>query len=243
MSLRNTLVEKRLLTYDLYRENEMKRLITMLLLISCSEFVFAGAGGGHHKITTYDYHDYVNSNIQSKTFVRYQNDGAVYDEVWSFERPSPGNVVRTEITTDAGGSVYRCRVNVFEAAPESFNWTQNSVCDGNTVPPTPVSTQNYDPSVVLLTNAMVPGIAWGTAGVMHMTSVPDSYYTDKNEVLAVEDVTVPAGSYSNCLKVHKLRNYAGIYTRIEWICPDIGLVKRVHGGNRLMELTDVTFNN
>ncbi len=221
----------------------MKRLIPMLLLIMCGELVLAAPGGGHHKTPAYDYHDYVNSNIQSKTFARHQNDGVVYDEVWSFERPGPGEVVRTEITTDAGGSAYRCRVNEFEATPKSFNWTQTSVCDGNVTPPTLISTTNYDPSVVLLTDAMVPGIAWGTAGKMQSISSPDNYYTDTNEVLAVEDVTVPAGTYSDCLKVYKLRNYAGFYTRIEWICPNMGLVKRVHGGNRLMELTDVTFNN
>ena len=221
----------------------MKRLIPMLFLMACSCPVFAAPGGGHNKSPSYDYHDYTNSNIQSKTFARHQNDGIVYDEIWNFERPGVGEVVRTEIATDAGGSAYRCRVNKFEVTPESFNWTQTSVCDGNVTPPLLISTTNYAPSVVLLTNAMIQGIAWGTAGIMQNIFSLENYYTDKNEILAIEDVTVPAGTYSNCLKVHKLRDYAGIYTRIEWICPNMGLVKRVHGGNRLLELTGVTFNS
>jgi len=221
----------------------MKRLIPMLILILSGEFVFAEPGGGHHKSPTYDYHDYVNSNIQSKTFARHQNDGVVYDEVWNFEIPSLGEMVRTEIATDAGGFAYRCRVNKFEATPESFNWTQSSVCDGNLIPPVLVTIIDYNPSVVLLTDTMIQGRSWGTAGEVQRTSSPVNYYTDKNEILTVEDVTVPAGTYNDCLKVHKLRDYSTIYTRIEWICPNIGLVKRVHGSNRLMELTDVTFNN
>ena len=103
----------------------MKYSIVMLLLISFFGSVSAAPGGGHHKTAIYDYHDFVNSNIQSKTFSRY-HAGMVYDEVWSFDRTSPGEVVRTEIATDSFGAVTRCVVNVFQATPESYNWTQNS---------------------------------------------------------------------------------------------------------------------
>jgi len=222
--------------------NEMKRLILMLLLISCSEFVFAGQGGGHHKITTYDYHDYVNSNIQSKTFARHQNDGIVYDEVWSFERPNPGEVVRTQIAIDAGGSIFRCGINKFEATAEVFKWVQNNRCDGST-PPVVISTTDYVPPLPVFTNAMVPGIAWGEAGVMQSTFSLDNYYTDVNEIVGVEDVTVPAGTFSDCLKIYRQRGFSDFIPRIVWVCPNMGVVKSVNGGNRLMELTDVTFNN
>ncbi len=220
----------------------MKRLIPILLLIFCGEFVFAAPGGGHNKTTAYDYHDYVNSNIQSKSFVRYQNDGIVYDEVWSFERPGPGEVVRTEIATDAGGSIFRCRVNMFEAAAEMFSWVQHNTCDGST-PPVLIGTTDYIPPLPVFTNAMVPGIAWGAAGEIHTTYALDNYYTDVSEVLAIEDVTVPAGTYSDCLKIYRQRAFTSYIPRVEWVCPNMGLVKSVNGSNRLMELTDVTFTN
>ena len=220
----------------------MKYSIVMLLLISFFGSVSAAPGGGHHKTAIYDYHDFDNSNIQSKTFSRY-HAGMVYDEVWSFDRTSPGEVVRTEIATDSFGAVTRCVVNVFQATPESYNWTQNSRCDGSVIPPVLISTTTYHPSVVLLTDEMTPGVAWGSAGKMQTVSSPDNYYKDKYEIIAIEDVTVPAGTFTGCMKMHKLRDYAGLFTRIEWICPDAGLVKRVHAGNMLMELTDVTYSN
>lgn len=220
----------------------MKHLIPVLLLIFCGGFVFAAPGGGHHKVPAYDYHDYVNSNIQSKIFARYQNDGVVYDEVWSFERPNPGEEVRTKIATDAGGSIFRCGIDKFEASAEMFKWVQSNRCDGST-PPVVTSTTDYIPPLPVFTNAMVPGIAWGAAGELQMTYALDNYYTDVSEVLAVEDVTVPAGTYNDCLKIYRQRGFSNFIPRIEWVCPNMGVVKSVNGGNRLMELTGVTFNN
>lgn len=220
----------------------MKRLILMLLLISCSEFVFAGQGGGHHKVTAYDYHDYVNSNIQSKMFARHQNDGVVYNEVWNFERPNPGEVVRTQIATDADGSVFRCIVNKFEATTEMFKWVQSNRCNGS-IPPVVISMTDYIPPIPLFTNAMVPGIAWGDAGVIQSTVSLENYYTDVSEILTVEDVTVPAGTYSDCLKIYRQHGFSNFIPRIVWVCPNMGLVKSVNSNNRLMELIDVTFDN
>ena len=220
----------------------MKRLIPILVLILCGEFVFAAPGGVYPKGHLYDYHDYVNSNIQSKTFARHQNDGVVYDEVWSYDRPNPGEVVRTDIATDAGGSIFRCSINNFEATTERFNWIQNNRCDGST-PPIIIDTTDYVPPLQVFTNAMAPGIAWGTAGEAQKSFVPDDYYTDVSEILAVEGVTVPTGTYNDCLKIYRQRGFSKFISRIEWVCPNMGLVKSVNSNNRLMELTDVTFNH
>lgn len=220
----------------------MKRLIPMLMLILFGGFVFAAPGGGHHKAPTYDYHDYVNSKIQSKTFTRHQNDGVVYDEVWSFERPNPGEVVRTQIATDAGGSIFRCIVNKFEASAEMFKWVQSNRCDGS-IPPVVTSTTDYVPSIPVFTSAMVPGIAWGEAGVMQSTFSLENYYTDVSEIIGVEDVTVLAGTFSDCLKIYRQRGFSNFIPRVEWVCPNMGVVKSVNSNNRLMELTDVTFDN
>jgi len=64
-----------------------------------------------------------------------------------------------------------------------------------------------------------------------------------NEIVGVEDVTVPAGTFSDCLKIYRQRGFSGFTPRIVWVCPNMGVVKSVNGGNRLMELTDVTLNN
>ncbi len=81
---------------------------------------------------------------------------------------------------------------------------------------------------------------------MHITdpymSDDDVYYVEKKEVLGLEDVTVPAGTYTDCLKVHRVFAMStNLISRIEWICPNMGLVKRIQNGSRMMELIDVTF--
>lgn len=213
------------------------------------------------KTTAYDYHDYTNSNILSKMFDRYQRDDVVYEEIWTIYRPVTGLVERTEKAYHPGSDpntpsddyLVRHVMNRFEATATLFKWMQLNSYYVEDDPLGAYSagdlrkTDDYDPPVALLTNAMVPGFAWGTAGVVDDAystdgEYLDNYYTDKNEVLAVEDVTVPTGSYSDCLKIHRSRQYFGAYTRIEWHCPNMGLVKRVQGGDRLMEMTDVTFS-
>lgn len=221
----------------------MKYLATLIMMMAFGTYVIAAPGGNHHKITEYDYHDYVNSEIQSKTFVKYEN-GVALDMVWTFARPKPMEVERTEITTDASGSITRYVVSMFTATAKSFDWTQLDIYSGSVTQPILTETRLYIPPVAVLTDAMVPGIAWGTAGTIDSMNDPDDYFTDKNEVLAVEDVTVPAGSYNDCLKIHRVRQYfSSTGTRTEWYCPDMGLVKSVHGGARMFELTGVTLNN
>jgi hypothetical protein len=90
---------------------------------------------------------------------------------------------------------------------------------------------------------MVPGIPWGDAGVMQSIFNPDNFYTDVGEIVGVEDVTVPAGTYSGCLKIYRQRGFSNFIPRMEWVCPNMGVVKSVNSNNRLMELTDVTFDN
>ena len=221
----------------------MKRLLSTLLLVVFGGSAFAEPGGVHHKITTYDYHDYVNSDIISKTFSYDPGDGSTLNQVWHIERPHPGQVTRTEVMVDADDNILRYRVQKISATPKAFNWLQLSNYSGHLSDPQLVETSDYDPPVVLMTDAMIPGIAWGTGGKMNNTYSSDTFFTDTNEILAIETVTVPAGTFTNCLKIYRQRNYKGFYTRIEWICPNIGLVKRVHAGSRKLELADITYGN
>ena len=221
----------------------MKSLTTLLLSILFSASVIAASGGGHHKITAYDFNDYLNSDIQSKTFIRHEQ-GIDLDLTWYFDRPNPNEVVRTEVTTDTYGNITRYVDSTFKRTPQSFDWLQSQTYDPSVTPPALVDTTNYEPPVVALTNAMVPGIAWGSGGTINSSSTGESFYTDKSEVLAVEDVTVPAGTFKECLKIYRLREFDVSITiqRVEWYCPDMGLVKRIQGARRMIEMTGVTFN-
>lgn len=230
----------------------MKQLITLLILFLFGIFAYAAPGGGKpHKVSSYDYHDYTDSNIVKKTFKRYQGD-VVGQEEWYFDY-SGQEVVRTEITTvtnpDGSSEIVRCVINKYRSTASASYWTHNNQClRGAAYPPPTTEIREYEPPVPTFTSEMIPGIAWGSGVVMKIswpsvppTLFPDGYYVDKNELLEIEDITVNDVAYAGCLKVHRLRYTGGNYSRIDWYCPDIGLVKRVQGGTRLMELISVEY--
>jgi len=225
----------------------MKMSIPILILFVLTQFAFAQPGGKPHKVIAYDYHDYTNNTIVLKTFNRYEGDPVKpLQEDWSFDRSVPGQVVRTEITSVSGSDpvVYtRCMINIFQPTASALNWIQNNQCNPYVVPPETTDTREYDSPVPIATSAMIPGVAWGSGVVMKRTdlngTLPDGYYVDKNEILGVEDITVPAGTYTDCLKIHRVRYEGGNYSRIDWVCPNMGVVKRVQGGNRMLELRSV----
>ena len=214
----------------------MKFLIAILVALLCSPAMVTARGGGHDKVTSYDYHDYLDEAIQSKTFIRYR-DGIEYDLVWSFDRSVPGEVLRTAIATDANGDIVVYQTARFETTSESFNLVESQRFD-----PSATFTAIFDPPVVKLTDSMVPGIAWASAGEHNSTSGGERYFTDSSEVVAIENVSVPAGSFSNCLKIYSQHQYGavGVHSQMDWICPDVGLVKRIHNYVQI-ELTSVSY--
>jgi hypothetical protein len=219
----------------------MKFLIPILVALLCSPSLLAEPGGRPLKVTAYDYHDYTNENIESKTFRRFQ-DGVYYDFEWSFDRSNPGEVIRTEIVTDDFGNITRYTTTTFVPTTESFHVVQQQRFDTSSMPPVLYETLDYSPPIVKLTNAMIPGIAWGEGGHIFSTLSGESFYTDKLEILAVEDVSVTAGDFSDCLKIHSVGQYGNEpYTRMDWFCPEMGLVKRIHNGRVLIDLASVTY--
>lgn len=224
----------------------MKFLITILLALLCSPSLIEARGGGHDKITDYDYHDYMNETIQSKTFIRYK-DGVATDLVWSFDRSIPGEVLRTDIATISGGDdIVRKATSKFTPTTESFGLVQTERFNTDTVPPALIDMRTFSPPVVFLGDSMVPGSAWASAGEMNSTFNGLSGFIDKREVVGVENVSVTAGSFHDCLKVHVLTligTNAQADIEMNWICPDIGVVKSVRGrGTALLELVSVTYN-
>jgi hypothetical protein len=205
----------------------------------------AARGGGHHKITEYDYHDYTNEAIESKTFIRYK-EGIAYDLVWSFDRSMPGEVLRTEIRYDPDGNINWQATSTFIPTDESFGLVQTEAYDVTQSPPVVSETIMFDPPVVILTDSMVPGIAWASGGEMNSTYSGVNYFIDKREVVGVESITVPFGSFDDCLKVHALSRKGPSFQtdfQLNWICPNIGLVKRIGArGTVMFELSNVTYN-
>jgi len=221
----------------------MKFLIAILLAFLCSPSLIEARGGGYDKITAYDYHDYLNPAIQSKTFIHHQ-DGVVSDLTWTFNRSNPPEVIRIDEVTEANSNVVlRYGTRTFTPTAESFDLVQAESYNPATIPPELDDTVDYTPPLVRLTSAMVPGIAWGSAGILDSTLLGQSYYLDKTEVLAVEDVSVTAGIFENCLKIHSVHQFraGSSHAQMDWFCPGMGLVKRIHN-RELLDLVSVTYN-
>ena len=221
----------------------MKFLIAIVLALLCSPSLIEARGGGQDKITAYDYHDYLNPAIQSKSFIHYQ-DGVAYDLVWTFDRSNPPEVIRIDEATDTiSNVVVRYQARTFTPTAESFDLVQLERYDPAAIPPELYDTVDFIPPRVTLTSAMVPGIAWGSAGIQNSTLSGQSYYIDKPEVLAVEDVSVTAGEFENCLKIHSVHQLGGgsSHGQMDWFCPGMGLVKRIHS-RELLDLVNVTYN-
>jgi hypothetical protein len=214
---------------------EMTRFIILLLLLLFSQFSVAGPGKPH-KEECYDYHDYVSSGIQAKAFSAYDGE-TIYAQLWTFERPNPGTVIRTEVTS-TGGVDTNYVVNEFRATTSAFNWVSNDRYDVAYPPPNqPTRTRVFEPPVPVLTDSMCLGYAWGSAADLNSAPPDPSGYVEKDELLAIESIQVPAGTYQNCLKIHRSRFGRD---RMDWICPEMGLVKRVMDSGWIMQLESVT---
>lgn len=114
------------------------------------------------------------------------------------------------------------------------------------------STDTLDGPMPLRTSTMEIGSAFGSASNIIRTPVGglgvlSDLMVNTTTLLAVEDVTVPAGSYTACLKIHTLRTSAtfGRFNRVQWFCPAVGEVKRMQSeslgetGFRIWKLTSM----
>ncbi len=80
---------------------------------------------------------------------------------------------------------------------------------------------------------VIPGASWGQSYTSitnndGQTSV--SYNVSSKSYGVVEDVVVPAGFYSGCIQ---LVSNSGSSQSMDWICPNVGIVKHTHSSYRL----------
>lgn len=74
------------------------------------------------------------------------------------------------------------------------------------------------------------GEKWETQGETEVTLVGDLIVSSMNEVIAIEDVITPAGTFKNCLKI-RVRTITTAAlgtsrsTAYQWLSPDLGPVK------------------
>jgi len=199
-------------------------------------------------LVTYNYAGYGPSNMASKTFAVY-NDASFDSEIRTFNRPDANTTIMT-------------RDHQLLGATTKYRKTTYSTASGTAVVTTQM--EGYDPTTLALnwTIILTPGIktringmavahTWGSAtdivNTDAATGVVTTYGTDARTLLGIEDVTVPAGTFTNCLKILVQRaaeGFGGTHQRVQWNCPNgVGMVKRIRmsgSSSRMMELTAYT---
>ncbi len=209
------------------------------------------------RITVYDYHMYVAAaNVTSKTF-NLSPDGSfcssTSQETDTIVQTPAGANTTVEITQkwqDSNG-LCRWRKEFYLNTP-----TQQQILSAENYDTSGAltNTLNIDTPMVLGTSAMVKGAMFGGASVVKITNpgqapVYFGAFIENRAALGIEDVTVPAGSFTGCLKIMVNRQSGGFgaYRNITWTCPGVGVVKRIQHNpdipsDRIWELSSYTTN-
>ena len=102
-------------------------------------------------------------------------------------------------------------------------------------------TINYSPPETFLPLPIVLGSEWTVTGEA-MLGLISITVTNVAKVVAVEDVTVPVGTFHDCLKIEQELAASGLVSfstqSTMWLAPDFGLVKSLNNDDITFELID-----
>jgi len=201
------------------------------------------------KPTTYDYRDYGFSGT-SKIFTLTGNFCGD-TETRTFTRTTVGDdteIKMSRVRTSLGTTCHNKTFTRLATPTEMLLIDKGN----NSLSGILKSTDSLDGPVPLRTSTMEMGSAFGTASNIIRTPVGGvgeltDLMVNTTTVVGIEDITVPAGSYTACLKIHTLRTSAtfGRFNRVQWFCPAIGEVKRMQSeglaesGFRIWELSSM----
>jgi len=202
---------------------------------------------------SYNYRDY-SSGASVKTFkvtgsaVDGSELGAlIYDtEVRTYDRTIPGIVSysRDRKVGGAGGVGVNYSVITMDKSGDELLLTKFERYSSNGL--TLKETRTMTPGVVFRTENMGVGKTFGSYSSLDSSKAGLSSVIQSVTLLGVEDVTVPAGSFTGCIKLLRHRNserLGGEYDRINWFCPNnVGLVKSVtmQTTSTVLELESIT---
>lgn len=103
----------------------------------------------------------------------------------------------------------------------------------------------FSPPAIFFPPTLQVGEVWETFGETEVALVGTVTVSSTNEVVAMEDVVTPAGTFENCLKIRILTKTTAAVgssrsTSYQWLAPDIGPVKFETSQDILFEL--VSYN-
>ena len=101
---------------------------------------------------------------------------------------------------------------------------------------------DYSPPQTFLPIPIELGSEWTLTGQAILLLGLTIDTTNVAKVVAVEPITVPAGTFQDCLKIEQELSTSGLITLSQqstiWLAPDFGLVKAISSNNTVFELID-----
>ena len=180
---------------------------------------------------SYDYKNFSNQ-ASSKTFLLQGYFSTCNEaETWTPTRTIVGDVTHLEvnITRTKGGSVCRNWTFNYELTSDAKKLVSR---DNNDLAGTTLSTDLLSKPFTVAKSSMVEGKSFGGAtGLTNAVQYPGqiSVFANTVTVEGNQEVSVPAGTFTGCLKIHTVRNSGdlGNFNRYSWHCPGLGEVKRI----------------
>ena len=185
----------------------------------------------------YDYRNFtVGSNVVSKSFTN-TGLGCGDTETRSFSfstNAADANSTDVVVTRSRFNSGVRCNLSDTTYLHASTARTLVSGNNYNNVDDSLNSTKVPVLPIVTGTSTMREGAVRTNGTVMNSTlafdgSVISSVLVETRSVTGIENVSVPAGNYTGCLKQSIIRksDTFGEFHRVSWHCPGVGEVKRI----------------
>ena len=105
-----------------------------------------------------------------------------------------------------------------------------------------ISRIEFSPPAVFFPPILQVGEVWETLGETEVSLVGTVTVSSINEVVAIEDVVTPAGTFEDCLKIRILTKTTAALgssrsTSYQWLAPDLGPVKFETSQDIIFELT------
>ena len=204
--------------------------------------------------TVYDYRDFGSSHTTKiynlkGDFGTACGTGATEERTYTRTPVTGGTqIVVTRQRKDSASAICHWTSFTYLATPTEISLTRKNYYDTSG---TLQSTDAMDPPVLVRTASMAAGSTFGSGSEVTKTPVAgtpvlNDVIINAGTTLGLDDVSVTAGSYTGCLKLHTSRqsNTSGNFSRVSWYCSGAGEVKRVQkeaiGEFRIWELATLT---
>lgn len=186
--------------------------------------------------TTYDYRDYTAApTLTTRTYQWFRSPlSSCNTEIHQISRtvidPDTTDITIRRTRTDGGATTCQVRDFLYTHTTNAhfYNGRRDFDIDGTTL----LETYTFTIPVNNRTTSM--HIGEPIVSTTEVQSSINSHLIEINTLLGIETVTVPAGTFNNCIKMHIRRNTVipgHDTTNINWYCPGIGLTKSIKVNN------------